>query len=519
MSARAIAGLAALLLVTLAAGWWTAARIDHAANPPLPDPPAITVPEAPPEEAMLPPEAELPEPLPVAPPTPTTTTPPPSTAVRSRPSPPRATTRAAPTTTPAPEPAPDPEPVPEPEPEPEPTTRATTTRAAPNPRPRPQTTAPTPTLPRAVTTSSPPPETRRINAAEAFTGSDSAHRALVEARRRAVPDSPTDRAIRRQLKLWRRYLSPAATGVPAGRAATVSRALRASAWWYSRWQHPAGNVLLRDQDGVILTHRAGQGFATNPVATTGRWRDLNDDLSVEQMAEVMLPMGIERDVGGVRMLVWEYYDIVGDPDAIRPGISGMAQARLGLVMANAYRATGDPRFADAAGRAIAAFRVPVDDGGARSMVRMHGGQTPMPWYVERANPGANPWTGAALNGFMVTLLNLRGAAASMDAAAGGGEDATGVAARARDLADVGAVTLERHLPDHDTGTWSFYGMLSGGHPWRTYLADLNYHCYHVFLLGRLATVYPDRPFEATAARWQGYVDGAGLTCPRRAGQD
>ena len=30
----------------------------------------------------------------------------------------------------------------------------------------------------------------------------------------------------------------------------------------------------------------------------------------------------------------------------------------------------------------------------------------MPWYVERAYPGASPWKGAALNGFMVTLLNL-----------------------------------------------------------------------------------------------------------------
>lgn len=271
---------------------------------------------------------------------------------------------------------------------------------------------------------------------------------------------------------------------------------------------------MRDQDGVILTHRSGQGFATNPVATTGRWRDLNADLTVPELAEVMLPMGVEARAGGVRMLLWEYYDIVGDPDAIRPGISAMAQARLGLVMANAYRATGDPRFAAAAGRALAALSVPVAQGGARSMVSMGGGQTPAPWYVERANPGSNPWTGAALNGFMVTLLNLRGAAAAMDAA-GGGDDPTGVALEARRLADAGAVTLERHLPDHDTGTWSFYGMLSGGHPWRTYLADLNYHCYHVLLLERLAPLYPDAGFDAVAAKWLRYVDDAGLTCPKR----
>ncbi len=365
-----------------------------------------------------------------------------------------------------------------------------------------------------VSTSSPPPDTRRIAPGQAFTGSDAARRALVAARLRAAPGSPTARAVARQLELWRRYLSPDAGAVPEGRRATVSRALRANAWWYSRWPHPSGQVLLRDQDGVILTHRVGQGFTTNPVATTGRWRDLNADLSVVELAEVMLPMGVEVTTGGTRILVWEYYDIVGDPDAIRPGISGMAQGRLALVMANAHRETGDPRFADAAGRALAALAVPVDRGGARSMVSMASTQPPAPWYVERANPGANPWTGAALNGFMVTLLNLRGASAAM-LASGGGDDPTGVGAQARRLADEGAATLARHLRDHDTGAWTYYGMLSGGRPWKTYLADLNYHCYHVLLLERLAPLYPGRPFAATAERWLGYVDDAGLTCPKR----
>ena len=49
----------------------------------------------------------------------------------------------------------------------------------------------------------------------------------------------------------------------------------------------------------------------------------------------------------------------------------------------------------------------------------------------------------------------------------------------------------------------------------SYLADLNYHCYHVRLLERLAEAYPDRGFGATAERWQGYVDRAGAACPTR----
>jgi hypothetical protein len=86
---------------------------------------------------------------------------------------------------------------------------------------------------------------------------------------------------------------------------------------------------------------------------------------------------------------------------------------------------------------------------------------------------------------------------------------------AAELADQGAATLARHLGDHDTGFWSLYGLLTPGHPWRTYLADLNYHCYHVRLLRQLADDYPDRGFAERAATWQGYVDRAGAACPAR----
>jgi len=88
-------------------------------------------------------------------------------------------------------------------------------------------------------------------------------------------------------------------------------------------------------------------------------------------------------------------------------------------------------------------------------------------------------------------------------------------ALARDLADRGARTLARHLADHDSGSWSYYGLMTPGRAWRTHLADLNYHCYHVRLLERLAKAHPGLPFAATAARWQGYVDRAGATCPPR----
>jgi hypothetical protein len=37
----------------------------------------------------------------------------------------------------------------------------------------------------------------------------------------------------------------------------------------------------------------------------------------------------------------------------------------------------------------------------------------------------------------------------------------------------------------------------------------------VRLLQQLAVPYPDLGFGETAARWQRYVDDAGLTCPSR----
>ena len=79
-------------------------------------------------------------------------------------------------------------------------------------------------------------------------------------------------------------------------------------------------------------------------------------------------MAVQRRAGERRFLAWEYYDVPGEPALIRPGASGMAQARVALLMAHAADETGDPRFARLALGALAAFTVDVDRGGVRSMV-------------------------------------------------------------------------------------------------------------------------------------------------------
>ena len=338
---------------------------------------------------------------------------------------------------------------------------------------------------------------------------------LVQARSWAPPGTLTKRDINYVLRLSSKYLQP---GVPAARQATVERTLLVNAWWYTLRAGPIKRSIIRDPDGVLSTYWEGRGFAVNPVATAGRWQGLNENLTPEALAEALLPYGVEHRWQGRRFLIWEYYDVPDHPGLVRPGASGMAQGRIAQLMARAYHRTGDQRFSDAAKGALASFRVPVNRGGVVNVVSAPG-LPQRPWFVERAYPGANAWKGAALNGFMVTLLNLRGTAALLRQSPGPGADGPAAAQLATDLADKGARTLQRHLPDHDTGAWSLYGLLTPGRPWRTYLADLNYHCYHVRLLQQLAVPYPDLGFGDVATRWQRYVDDAGLSCPPRPGDD
>jgi len=403
-----------------------------------------------------------------------------------------------------------------------------------------------------------PPPAFRVPAGDIPTGVEPARAILVERLREAPEGSRLREDLSWLLELGRRF-GPDAPGVPEGRARTVSLALRINAWWYARRGAPTRRVVLREPEGIILNYREGHGFAVNPVATTGRWQGLNDDVPPEALAGTLLTLAVERRGGGRRFLAWEYYDVADEPQEMRPGISGMAQGRLAELLAGAWRGTGDVAFLGASLEALTALDVDVDDGGARALVSAPGEATTSPWYVERAYPGAGPWKGAALNGFMVTLLSLRNAADLLSLPADPGasappppvaeppdeppaedaaepaagaqraaeaatepgvpqplpEEAATASALAGALADRGAETLRRYLPLHDSGSWSYYGMLTPMHPWRSDLADLNYHCYHVALLERLAWRWPGRGFADVAARWAGYVDRAGATCPRR----
>lgn len=364
-----------------------------------------------------------------------------------------------------------------------------------------------------------------IIAPSAFPGDvDTARTLLIQARSGLPRGSLPRRDIDYVLRLGARMMK---LRQPAGRRATAALTLRVNAWWYARGRgSPSSRVIARLPDGILATYWGGRGFAINPVATAGRWQDLNAHVSPEALATALLPLGVQRNAGRTRFMLWEYYDVPDRPGLIRPGASGMAQGRMAQLMARAYHRTGDHRFADAARGALASFRVPVSRGGVVSEVADPAGVPKMPWYVERAYPGANPWKGAALNGFMVTLLNLHATAPLLRARPESrpGGDSNEVRTRtpaagaqeagdlALDLMRTGEQTLVRYLPVHDTGTWSLYGLLTPGRPWKTYLADEGYHCYHVTLLRSLAKISPELGFGAVADRWSDYALRVGIRC-------
>ena len=545
-----VALLIAVLAASVAGGWFIAARAagdrspearaqadpaeppydagDPGDGPPAPlapavDPPAgASAPDAVPAEPVTTAPVTAPDPEPMPEPTPSpaptpTPTPPPDTPTAPQPRP-----------TPTPEPRPSPAPEPRPSPAPEP-------RPAPAPQPSP---APGPS----IAPYEPPPAIGI--AAEALPPEGRAW-AMISSARRSAPAGSQERADLDWLVSFAR--SAAAPGRPEGRRATARRALRVNAWWFGRRGSPAERVIARDPDGVILTYKRGHGFMVNPVATMGRWRGLNEVWSVSQLADSVLPMLTERTHDGREWAALEYFDVPGDRSSVRPGVSGMGQARAVNLFAKAWAQTRDPRYLRAAERVMRSFTVPVDDGGVLASVPDPAGGAAGTWFPERAYPGRPAWTGAALNGFMVTIIELRRAAAALadtaapatrtgpasvattgtapsadpatdstpDSPTDPETDPAAAADEARGLADRATRSLVRFLPLHDSGAWSYYGLLTPGKPWRSYLADLNYHCYHVSLLRTLDGLYPAEGLGATATRWQKYVDARGASCPAR----
>ena len=189
---------------------------------------------------------------------------------------------------------------------------------------------------------------------------------LKRALARAPAGSQAKADISWVLKLDHRHLLR--RGQPLGRRSTVARTLRLNAWWYSRNTAPNSRIIVRDHTGVLSTYWEGRGLAVNPVATTGRWQDLNAGLTPEQLADALLPFAVTRRAGGRSFLLWEYYDVPDRPRLVRPGRPAWPRGASPSSWRAPTTAPGEPRFAHAAAGALASFTVPVSRGGVVSEV-------------------------------------------------------------------------------------------------------------------------------------------------------
>ena len=120
-----------------------------------------------------------------------------------------------------------------------------------------------------------------------------------------------------------------------------------------------------------------------------------------------------------------------------PWPSAMVQGRGMSVLARAWQCTSDERYIDAAKRALAAFSVPVAQGGV--MDTCNG------WITYEEYP-AQP-APHVLNGMILALFGLWDLARALP---GDG--------RAAEIFERGVATVEALLPLYDTGWWSLYDL-------------------------------------------------------------
>jgi peptidoglycan hydrolase-like protein with peptidoglycan-binding domain len=257
------------------------------------------------------------------------------------------------------------------------------------------------------------------------------------------------------------------------RALALLGELSANLGYLRRHPIPAERVDTRDAEGITYRFFPDHGFQFHPLAAFARLNVLTSKgkrSEVDRLASALVARGVP--VGNT--LTWEYYfSVNGGPTR---WTSALAQAAAADALARAGQLLDDQALSQSA---QAAYRsIPA------GLSRPLGGGT---WVREYGFSDI-----AILNAQLQTIVSL-----------GRYADITGDRA-ARDFIgslSTAALTL---LPEFDTGCWSRYSL--GGSP-----ASLDYHRYHVDLLGKLAASTGNVVWATMESRWRGYLDDAG--CP------
>ena len=234
-------------------------------------------------------------------------------------------------------------------------------------------------------------------------------------------------------------------------------------------------------DPVVFQWYPGQGLQIQQLGTAGMANALAK--ACVEDADVDEPCRPERFRRAMDRLVflaanrgflaWEYYFAFGG--GTPPWISGLAQATAMQALSRGTAYFQDPRYVDAARRALGAFQTAPPRG-----VRVRAGAGNH-YLIYSFDSGLR-----VLNGFLQSLVGL------YDYAEAAGDD------RARALFRAGDRRARQEVPGHDTGAWSLYSA-GGGE------SDLGYHRLLRDFLQALCDRTKEDPYCSTAERFSRYM--------------
>jgi hypothetical protein len=240
----------------------------------------------------------------------------------------------------------------------------------------------------------------------------------------------------------------------------------ASARYFAKHKLRAERGDIEDANGVVYRFSRLHGFQFHPIANFARLNKLaarEDRDAVARLSRALLARGIPNGDA----LLWEYFFPYGGPSRWR---SAFAQATAAQALARAGRLLDDPDVSAGARSAFVALR--------KGLVMQLGGGLWVREYGFSDSP--------ILNAQLQSLVSLHDYV-----------DITGDDDAARTVSELDTATRNL-LARFDTGCWSLYAL--GGSP-----ASVDYHTYHVSLLGQLTRITGARVYEQTAARWEGFL--------------
>eukprot|EP00096_Caligus_rogercresseyi_P014573 TRINITY_DN7080_c0_g1_i1.p1 TRINITY_DN7080_c0_g1~~TRINITY_DN7080_c0_g1_i1.p1 ORF type:complete len:314 (-),score=68.16 TRINITY_DN7080_c0_g1_i1:209-1150(-) len=183
-------------------------------------------------------------------------------------------------------------------------------------------------------------------------------------------------------------------------------------------------------------------------------------------------------------------------EEIQPGwYSGMAQGHALSVLSRAYVSSGDPKYLEAASKALPLFSLPSSKGGFKAVFL-----DSYVWYEEYpTNPPS-----FVLNGFMYSLLGLY----DISTLLAGEDDIT--SSEARGLYEDGLSSLLDMMYLFDVGYRSVYDLRHFSMKSPPKLARWDYHSTHINLLYALSSVQngsSQGQMIEIAERWTNYMLG------------